>query len=132
GVTTTAQAGSAVMIHGPAFLIPALYRDHGLTLAQAGLVAAAPTVGVMIALVAWGAVVDRYGERTTLLIGVGATGMAGLVATQAGDPVLLGLVLLIAGAAAASTAAAGGRLVAGWFPPRQRGLAMGIRQMAQP
>src|SRR5579875_1739258 len=34
--------------------------------------------------------------------------------------------------AAASCNSAGGRLVSGWFPPEQRGLAMGIRQMAQP
>ena len=33
---------SAVMVHGPAFLIPVLHEREGLTLAQAGLVAAAP------------------------------------------------------------------------------------------
>ena len=34
--------------------------------------------------------------------------------------------------AAASCNGAGGRLVSGWFPPHQRGLAMGVRQTAQP
>src|SRR6201986_2789783 len=34
--------------------------------------------------------------------------------------------------AAASCTSAGGRLVSGWFPPEQRGLAMGVRQTAQP
>ena len=34
--------------------------------------------------------------------------------------------------AAASTSSASGRIVVGWFPPERRGLAMGIRQMAQP
>lgn len=132
GVSTAAQAGSAVMIHGPAFLIPALHRDHGLSLAQAGLVAAAPIAGVMVALVAWGAVVDRLGERFVLLAGLTATAGAGLIATQTTEPVALGLALLLAGAAAASTASASGRVVVGWFPPRQRGLAMGIRHMSQP
>jgi sugar phosphate permease len=42
--------------------------------------------------------------------------------------VLLGL----AGAAAASVNAASGRVVMGWFPPAERGLAMGVRQTAQP
>src|SRR6201997_5879781 len=32
----------------------------------------------------------------------------------------------------ASANTAGGRLVSAWFPPQQRGLAMGIRQTAQP
>ncbi|MDP9821504.1 MFS family permease [Nocardioides massiliensis] len=132
GVSTAAQAGSAVMIHGPAFLIPALHRDHGLSLVQAGLVAAAPIAGVMVALVAWGAVVDRLGERFVLLAGLTATAGAGLIATQTTEPVALGLALLLAGAAAASTASASGRVVVGWFPPRQRGLAMGIRHMSQP
>lgn len=132
GVSTAAQAGSAVMIHGPAFLIPALHRDHGLTLAGAGLVAAAPIAGVMVALVAWGAVVDRLGERFVLLAGLIATAIAGMVATRTTDPVPLGLALLAAGAAAASTSSASGRVVVGWFPPRRRGLAMGIRHMSQP
>jgi nitrate/nitrite transporter NarK len=46
--------------------------------------------------------------------------------------VLIGGFLLLAGMGAASTNAASGRVVVGWFPPHQRGLAMGIRQMAQP
>ena len=46
--------------------------------------------------------------------------------------VLLALRLVLAGLAAASTNAASGRVVVGWFPAGRRGLAMGIRQMAQP
>ena len=52
--STLAQASTAVMVHGPAFLIPALHEREGLTLAEAGLVAAAPMVGVMLTLVAVG------------------------------------------------------------------------------
>jgi nitrate/nitrite transporter NarK len=44
----------------------------------------------------------------------------------------LGACLAAAGAAGASVYAASGRLILGWFPARQRGLAMGIRQSAQP
>ena len=40
--------------------------------------------------------------------------------------------LFVGGMAAASCNSAGGRLVSGWFPPEQRGLAMGVRQTAQP
>ncbi|MFC6343673.1 MFS transporter, partial [Nocardioides hankookensis] len=57
--STLAQAAAAVMIHGPAFLIPTLHEREGLSLAEAGLVAAAPTIGVMLTLVAWGWVTDR-------------------------------------------------------------------------
>ena len=58
--STLAQAAAAVMIHGPAFLIPALHAQ-GMSLTEAGVVAAASTVGVMAALVAWGWLTDRRG-----------------------------------------------------------------------
>ncbi len=132
GASTLAQASAAVMMHGPAFLIPALHDQEGMTLAQAGLVAAAPTIGVMVSLVAWGAVTDRRGERFVLLTGLSATTVAGVASALSDGLVLLVLTLFLAGAAAASTNAASGRVVVGWFPPERRGLAMGIRQMAQP
>lgn len=130
--STFAQAAAAVTIHGPAFLIPHLHDTRGLSLAEAGLVAAAPTVGVMLTLVAWGWVVDHRGERFALVAGLVGTTVAGAVSTQVEGTLALGVVLLLAGAAAASTASASGRVVVGWFPAGRRGLAMGIRQMAQP
>lgn len=130
--STIAQAAGAVMIHGPAFLIPVLHDQRGMSLGQAGLVAAAPTVGVMLALVAWGLVVDRVGERFVLLTGLAATTAAGVVAVLVDSTAALAGALLLAGAAAASTSSASGRVVVGWFPAGRRGLAMGIRQMAQP
>src|SRR6478672_1022191 len=132
GASTLAQASAAVMVHGPAFLIPALHTRAGLSLAEAGLVAAAPTIGVMVTLVAWGMVSDRRGERFVLLTGLGATTLAGAASTLTGSTTLLVVTLFLAGAAAASTNAASGRVVVGWFPAGRRGLAMGVRQMAQP
>lgn len=132
GVGTAAQAASAVSMHGAPFLIPALRSDLSLTLPQAGVVVAAPTVGVMLTLFAWGFLVDRVGERRVLVTGLVLTAMAGLAATTARTAVTLGLFLFLAGAAAASSNSASGRVVVGWFPPHRRGLAMGIRQMAQP
>lgn len=127
-----AQLASAVTVHGPAFLIPTLHRDRGLSLAHAGLVVAAPTVGVMLTLVMWGAAADRWGERFCLTVGLTGTTAAGLLATRAQGTATLAAALFVAGAFAASANAASGRIVVGWFPARRRGLAMGIRQMAQP
>jgi sugar phosphate permease len=132
GASTVAQAAAAVMVHGPAFLIPALHEQEGLSLAEAGLVAAAPTVGVMLALVGWGWVTDRRGERFVLLVGLSATTAAAIAAALSGGVTLLAVTLVLGGAAAASTNSASGRVVVGWFPPERRGLAMGIRQMSQP
>lgn len=132
GASVAAQAGASVAINGPAFLIPSLQDDRGLSLAQAGTVAAMPIAGVMVTLFLWGLLVDRIGERTVLLAGLGATALLGVLATLVEGTVELCAVLFVLGTAAACTGSASGRIVVGWFPPRRRGLAMGIRQMAQP
>jgi sugar phosphate permease len=130
--SVAAQAGASVAINGPAFLIPQLQDDRGLSLAEAGTVAAAPIAGVMLTLFIWGLVVDRIGERAVLLAGLGGTTVLGVVATRVHGTVALVVVLFVVGMVAACTGSASGRIVVGWFPPQRRGLAMGIRQMAQP
>lgn len=131
-VGVLAQGTSAITINGPAFLIPTLHEREGLTLVQASVVAAAPSVGVMLTLIAWGYAVDMLGERLVLAVGLAGTTLAGLAATRVDGAVPLALALFVAGAFAASTSSASGRVVIGWFPVHRRGLAMGIRQMAQP
>jgi sugar phosphate permease len=131
-VGVLAQGTSAIAINGPAFLIPTLHRHEGLSLVQASTVAAAPSVGVMLTLIAWGYAVDMLGERLVLVVGLAGTTVAGIVATQVNGTLPLAAALFLAGAFASSTSSASGRVVIGWFPARRRGLAMGIRQMAQP
>src|SRR6478735_5450750 len=86
----------------------------------------------MVTLFVWGLVVDRIGERAVLLAGLGGTTLLGIVATMVHGTVPLVAVLFVVGMFAACTGSASGRIVVGWFPPQRRGLAMGIRQMAQP
>ncbi|MBV6697590.1 MFS transporter [Kitasatospora aureofaciens] len=129
--------GMAAMTAGCAFqfglpyLIPAL-RDGGLSLGQAGLLAACPTVGLVLTLTAWGAAADRWGERWVLASGLGVGGLVLLGATAVHGTVGLGVCFLLAGAAGASAHASSGRLILGWFPARERGLAMGLRQTSLP
>ncbi|MFS3127398.1 MFS transporter [Nocardioides sp. Bht2] len=133
---TVAQTTSAFTIHGAPFLIPAL-RNEGMSLTTAASVAAAPTLGVMVALMLWGVLTDRRGERFVLIAGLATTAAAGGAAVAArfiapDRPLALAAALFAAGACAASTSAASGRVAVGWFPPDRRGLAMGIRQTSQP
>lgn len=123
-----------VFINGAAFLIPTLHRNHGLDLAGAGLVSAMPSIGMVFTLIVWGYVVDRVGERLVLALGSALTALAAFAAAAAAahSIVLMSAFLLLGGMAAASSNSASGRLVVGWFPPERRGLAMGIRQTAQP
>lgn len=127
-----AQAAGTLVVSAPALLIPHLVA-HGMPLASAGLFAAAPTIGLVLTLIAWGAVTDRVGERVVIAGGLALTTVTVVAAwLSAGNPVLLGLAFLAAGMTSASTNAASGRVVVGWFPKERRGLAMGIRQMSQP
>jgi len=127
-----AQAAGTLVVSAPALLIPHLLAQ-GMPLASAGLFAAAPTVGLVLTLIAWGAVTDRVGERVVIAGGLALTTLTVVAAwLSAGDPVLLGAAFLAAGMTSASTNAASGRVVVGWFPKERRGLAMGIRQMSQP
>ncbi len=117
--------------HGLPFLTVA-WRAEGLSLAQIGLLVSAPLLGLVLTLIGWGGLADRFGERVVLAVGL-AVGAAALVgAAAASSLVATGLWLVLAGAGTASVHAASGRLVLGWFPERQRGLAMGVRQTGQP
>jgi MFS family permease len=121
-----------VFINGVAFLIPTLHADFGLDLALAGLISAMPKFGMVPTLIPWGYVVDRAGERFVLWVGSALTAAAALGAALSSSLVVMGAFLFLGGMAAASSNSASGRLVVGWFPAEQRGLAMGIRQTAQP
>ena len=132
GLGLGAQSAGTVFINTPAFLILLLHTQRGLTLAEAGLLAAAPTVGMVLTLFAWGALVDRIGERGVIAVGLALTSTAAFLAMTVDGYVAIGAFLLLGGMASASTNSASGSLVVRWFPSSRRGLAMGIRQMAVP
>jgi len=128
-----AQTASCSFLYGIPFLVPEMRADEGLTLAEAGTVVAAPSVGLLLTLIAWGAAADRFGERLIMAIGLGLSGLL-LLYSSFGTRSLgtLFALYLLAGAASASVNAASGRVVMGWFGASERGVAMGARQTAQP
>ncbi|HEY0805750.1 MAG TPA: MFS transporter [Pseudonocardiaceae bacterium] len=128
-----AQVSTFSFVYGVAFLVPAMRGATHLSLAQAGLVVSAPTVGLLLTLIAWGAAADRYGERIVILIGlVGCGALAAVAATAHTSMTAFVLLLGLAGAFGASVNAASGRVVMGWFAANERGVAMSVRQTAQP
>jgi sugar phosphate permease len=127
------QAATGSFTYGLPFLVPAMRAAEHLSLAQAGVIVSAPTIGLLLTLIAWGAAADRYGERLVMTIGLAGCGLLVVLAVLTlhglvGFVVVLGL----AGAFGASVNAASGRVVMGWFAAHERGLAMSVRQTAQP
>ena len=132
GVATFVAASGSAFLVGVGFLLPHFHSEMGMSLSRAGVLVAMPSVGMALALIAWGWLVDRTGEKLVLVSGsVAAAGaLTALLFTE--SFAALAVFLLLAGAATASGNSASGRLVVGWFPPHRRGLAMGVRQMSQP
>ncbi len=132
-ISVVAQMAATVAITGPAFLIPHMNSELGYSLTQAGTIAVAPSYGLILTLIAWGAFADRFGERLAIILGISLTALAtGLALVVVGSPIWMIVLIAASGAAAASVNSASGRMIMGWFPRHRRGLAMGIRQMAPP
>ena len=129
---TTAQAIASSLLFGLPFLLPYLLRTQGLTLAQGGALVAAPSLGLVVTLIAWGAFADRYGERLAIAIGLGLAGIIGLASAVVSGLGARAVLFALMGAAGASVSSASGRLVMGWFAVHQRGVAMGVRQTGLP
>lgn len=131
GVGLLGLVAACAVQHGLPFLTVA-WRSEGLSLAQIALLVSAPILGLVVTLIGWGALADRFGERVVLTAGLGTGALALTGAAASSSPVSTWWWLFLAGCGTASVHAASGRLVMGWFPERQRGLAMGIRQTGQP
>lgn len=85
-LAVAAQSTSSIVVNGMAFLIPSLNRQWGLDLVQAGFLVAMPLTGTMLVLIAWGAIIDRLGERLSLGIGLTLTVLAMSAAALSSSP----------------------------------------------
>lgn len=105
--------------------------DH-FTLVQMGFVLGASSIGNLVALLVWAALVQRFGERLVIVIGLtGAGACLFAVRDAASYPQLLAGLMstgLFTAAVPAATSSALGRT----FSRRSFGAAFGIRQMGAP
>jgi sugar phosphate permease len=109
---------------------PALQHSFGLSLVQVTGVFTAFGAGTVVTVYAWGALVDRIGERAVLALGpaVGGLALSTVVFANSYPALLAGV--FAAGLFAAAATGGSGRAVFGWFPRSERGLALGLRQTA--
>jgi sugar phosphate permease len=113
-------------------MAPFLRQRYHLSLAETGVLISASLAGSVVSLIPWGYATDRFGERAVLASGLGGCGAALLGAGLVQGFWALLALLVVAGLLGASVQSASGRAVMAAFPPRQRGLALGIRQTAIP
>ncbi|HEX9599190.1 MAG TPA: MFS transporter [Gaiellaceae bacterium] len=127
-----AQAAFSAILLGLPAIAPAIQDRYELSLTQVGVVLAAINFGSLATMLLWGIVADWIGERA--VIAIGQTGTAGALVWAAYASSFAELVgaLSVVGALGAGVNAASGRAVMAWFGEEERGLALGIRQMATP
>jgi sugar phosphate permease len=129
--TLSATSLAAVQI-GISAITPELRDTFHLSIAQIGIVLAAPNAGMTVTFLAWGILTDRIGERPALTIGLVGAALSLVVAAKAHTFGMLVVALAATGAFAASVNSASGRAVMHWFARDERGLALGIRQASVP
>lgn len=123
-----AHALGALSVLAVAPLSPFLLDSLHLSRAQVGLFLPAIYLGGVLMSLPAGWLTDRLGVRLALVLGQGLTGaLLGLAALSPRFPVLLGL-LFLGGFGWSVLNPTTGKAVVDWFPPRERGFAMGVKQ----
>jgi MFS family permease len=128
GIATLMQVGVSLPQQTPAAIGPVLTHALGLSRTELGLLTSAIWGGMLIGMLPFGLLVDRYGERSMLLVGGALLAGFLLIASRAAGFEALFLALVPAAIGAAAASPGGTRALAAWFEPRMRGTAIGIRQ----
>ena len=127
-LVTLAHALGALTALAVAPLAPFLLESLALSRVQVGLFLPAVYLGGVLMALPAGWLTDHLGVRWTLALGqllVGA--MIALAACSSGYGLLL-VLLALGGFGFSVLNPATGRAVVEWFPPRERGIAMGVKQ----
>ncbi|OBA82373.1 hypothetical protein A9W99_11590 [Mycobacterium sp. 1164966.3] len=68
--------------------MPVLNDVRGISLAEAALLSAMPSFGMVITLIGWGYVLDLVGERIVLTLGLAVTATAAFFAASVNESML--------------------------------------------
>ncbi len=127
-LVTLAHGLGSLSILAVAPLSPFLLDGLSLSRMQVGLFLPAAYLGGVLMSLPAGWVTERRGVRVSLVVGQTLTGVMVVLAAMAPDLAPLLACLVVAGFGFAVLNPATGKAIVEWFPPRQRGQAMGIKQ----
>jgi len=100
--------------------------DLNLTYTMSGALTSVYFVGYAIGQVPWGALADRIGSRRVMVASILGIATSTILFGFAQGFWQAALARLVAGLLGAGVFVPGVRLVSGWFPPEERGTALGI------
>ncbi len=100
--------------------------DLALTYTMSGALTSVYFVGYAIGQVPWGALADRIGSRKVMVASILGIAVSTIIFGFAQGFWQAALARLVAGLLGAGVFVPGVRLISGWFPPEERGTALGI------
>ncbi|MHB8537525.1 MAG: MFS transporter [Candidatus Dormibacteria bacterium] len=128
----TVQTTVSIIVQGYPAVVPFVKQDLHLTLAEVGVFASIPGIGMAMGVLAAGWAVDHFGDRSVLLYGGLATGLVALAALLSPSYGILLFGLVIVGVGAATPTPAGSTAVMLEFASHRRALVMSFRQTGVP
>lgn len=131
-VTTFCQAATVSLSQAIGPLAPIVQEDFQLSRSEVGLIMTFTSLSIAVVAVAGGRLADHVGVRRVLMVSGLVTTLAALLIWRVESYPLFLAVCLLLGLGTGIQNPAGSAAVMRWFPPRQRGLAMGIRQTGVP
>lgn len=133
GLAVIAQMAGSFVSQGIYILIPIWKTDFNLSHAAAALVVTVMNGTQILSMIGLGRATDRYGERSVLSLAMTCMGLAAIAAAIfASSYIVLLCFIGLIGMLYAALQPGGTRVILRWFPPQQRGLAVGLRQAAVP
>ncbi|WP_255945857.1 MFS transporter [Streptomyces odontomachi] len=109
-----------------AYAVDPLTKAFGISTSQYGLISSAFSIGYMVFAFLAGPLVDRYGARRILLVGVALWSVVTAVTPVAGSFVGLFATRIILGAGEGPGFPAATRTVSRWMPLKERGIALAM------
>ena len=128
GLVTLAHGLGSLSILAAAPLSPFLLEGLGLSRVQVGLFLPAAYLGGMLFALPAGFLTERRGVRWPLALGQMLTGTMVVLASLAPDLPAALACLFVGGLGFGVLNPTTGKAIVDWFPPRERGRAMGVKQ----
>ncbi|AOJ94840.1 hypothetical protein WK22_17795 [Burkholderia multivorans] len=132
GVSTLTQLAAALASQGIGAWGAFAQDAFKLSAREIGGLATVSNLVPIVGLVLIGRILDRHGERLPVFVGMLILGLSMALLCASSRYEMLVVSMLLLGAGYSPIQPGGSKAIYHWFPARERGLAMGIRQAALP
>ncbi len=131
-IATISQTFASFVMYGVGPLASLWQQMHHLSQFQTGLLVSAVNIGPIFSMLVFGNLMDQYGERWIVGLGSILLGASMFLVYTVTHYAFLLIILIFVGIWYGPAQPGGSKAIVKWFPSRQRGLAMGIRQTGIP